>query len=157
MRNNLNKAINFVAGKWRDIDTSKDLHTLALVCYTLHRTFNPQKDEAFNLLDSLAKTNKTAGDNGRRLKWWERRPQDPESGQNPWNAVPNAINVQMTSYALLTILLRISDGSGSGGSSKIEDALPVVEWLLLQQNANGGDGDLDGVVRSENNSATPEQ
>ena len=39
------------------------------------------------------------------------------------------------SYALLSVLSRLD---GNQGSTTIEDAFPILEWLLGQQNSNGG-------------------
>lgn len=96
--------------------------------YALHQANHPQKDGAFRLLDSVAKTDKEG------KKWWQNSLEDFEK-ENPWTTAPNSANIQMTSYGLLSIVARIGE-SGSGTSD--EDAFPVLEWLLQQQNSNGG-------------------
>ena len=128
-RNSLNRGINFIAERWESIDAEQDTYTLAIVTYALHQANHPSKDGAYRLLDSVAKTNKEG------KKWWERYLEDFEK-ENPWTSAPNSVNIQMTSYALLTITSRIGE-KGAGGSSD-EDAIPVLEWLLQQQNSNGG-------------------
>ena len=45
--------------------------------------------------------------------------------------MPNSANVEMTGYALLTMLNR--------EDSKFEEAIPVVNWMLEQQNSQGGE------------------
>ena len=128
-RNSLNRGINYIAERWESIDAEQDTYTLAIVTYALHQANHPQKDGAFRLLDSVAKTD-TEG-----KKWWENALEDFEK-ENPWTTAPNSANIQMTSYALLSIVSRIGEKGGSGISD--EDALPVLEWLLQQQNSNGG-------------------
>ena len=126
-RNSLNRGINYIAERWESIDAEQDTYTLAIVTYALHQSNHPQKDGAFRLLDSVAKTNKEG------KKWWGKSLEEFEK-ENPWNSAPSSVNIQMTSYGLLTIISRI----GERGGSSDEDALPVLEWLLQQQNSNGG-------------------
>ena len=125
----MNQGTDYIAKRWKDIDAEQDTYTLAIVTYALHQVNHPSKDEAFRLLDSVAQTN-TDGQ-----KWWAKSLEDFES-QNPWTSAPNSANIQMTSYALLTIINRIGVKGANGNS--IEDALQVLEWLLQQQNTNGG-------------------
>lgn len=60
-------------------------------------------------------------------KWWKRvgRANDKE---NPWAREPNSVDIEMTAYALLTYLQR----------ELVEDALPILHWLISQQNEQGG-------------------
>ena len=78
--------------------------------------------QAFRLLDSIAEIK-----DGK--KWWALPLEDFEKG-NPWTAVPNSVNVEMTGFAVLTMLGR--------EDSKFEEAIPVVNWMLEQQNSQGG-------------------
>ena len=55
--------------------------------------------------------------------------EDFEKG-NPWTTVPNSVNIEMTGFALLSMLNR--------EDSKFEESIPVVNWMLEQQNARGG-------------------
>lgn len=48
--------------------------------------------------------------------------------KNPWAQVPNSADVEMTSYALLSYLSR----------GLVEDTLPILSWLVTQQNDQGG-------------------
>ena len=128
-RNSLNSGINYIAERWESIDAEQDTYTLSIVTYALHLANHPQKDKAFRLLDSVAQSDK----DGR--KWWAKSLEDFEK-ENPWTTAPNSANIQMTSYALLAIISRI--GQNGNGGSKDEDAFPVLEWLLQQQNSNGG-------------------
>ena len=124
----MNRAINYIAEQWKNLDAQEDTYSLAIVTYALHKSLHPQKDQAFSLLDSIAKRKDG-------MKWWETYLEDFER-DNPWTSAPNSVNIQMTSYGLLTILSRLDEDGDS--ASNIEDALPVLEWLLGQQNANGG-------------------
>ena len=125
----MNRGINYIAERWESIDAEQDTYTLAIVTYALHQSNHPQKDGAFRLLDSVAKTDREG------KKWWEKTLEEFEK-KNPWTSAPNSVNIQMTSYGLLTIVNRIGEKGGSGSSD--DDALPVLEWLLQQQNSNGG-------------------
>lgn len=48
--------------------------------------------------------------------------------RNPWYTRPNSLAVEMTSYAMLTYLQR----------GLINEAIPIMHWLVAQRNANGG-------------------
>lgn len=61
------------------------------------------------------------------LKHWEKVVPQEET-KNPWLSQPNSVNVEITSYALLTLV----------NSGQITDGLPIMKWLLSQQNENGG-------------------
>ena len=61
------------------------------------------------------------------MKHWEVPLEDFERG-NPWTALPNSANIEMTSYALLSVL----------ASGKFDEAVPIATWLLSRQNENGG-------------------
>lgn len=52
----------------------------------------------------------------------------PNDKKNPWVDEPNSVDVEMTAYALLTYLQR----------GLVEDALPILHWLVSQQNDQGG-------------------
>jgi len=117
LRNSMNKAIDYVALNWEKLDNPYDL---SIVTYMLFKSVHPLKSQAFNVLDSLAKTE---GDK----KWWERSIPEEEE-RNVWHKEPNTLNIEMTSYALLCLTEQ----------GAISDAVPVTNWLFSQQNANGG-------------------
>lgn len=52
----------------------------------------------------------------------------PTDEKNPWVKEPNSVDVEMTAYSLLTYLQR----------GLVEDALPILHWLVSQQNEQGG-------------------
>lgn len=60
-------------------------------------------------------------------KWWAA--EIPENdAKSIWYEKPNAVNIEMTSYAVLALLQ----------AGLYEDALPAVKWLVNQRNENGG-------------------
>lgn len=61
------------------------------------------------------------------LKYWKRNERESDKS-NPWSKVPNSINIEMTSYALLSYIKR----------RMYEDAMPILRWLITQQNNQGG-------------------
>ncbi len=141
-RNSMNRAISYLAETWRDLD---EPFTLSLATYVLHLADHPQKDTAFQLLESFAVVKSRpfhtetrvsvrnvnvvyfSSDNGDvDYKFWETQLEGFE--KNPWTQFPNSANIAMTSYALLTSLSR----------GRFDDSLPIVRWLLSQQNERGG-------------------
>jgi len=60
-------------------------------------------------------------------KWWKRMDRANDK-KNPWVQEPNSVDVEMTAYALLTYLQR----------ELVEDGLPILHWLVSQQNDQGG-------------------
>lgn len=111
----INRGLDYIA---RNIEETEESYSLALCSYVLQLSKHPSKQSAFNLLDNRA--NYT--DN---LKWWEKPKQDKD---NPWNNLPRSVDIEMTSYALLTFL----------EENLIEDSIPILNWLLKQQNDIAG-------------------
>ncbi|KAL1497123.1 hypothetical protein ABEB36_008133 [Hypothenemus hampei] len=104
----------------RNMDESESTYTLAICSYVLYLAKHASRQSVFNLLDSRAKVK---GD----LKWWGKdTPKNEEN--NPWRQLPRSVDIEMTSYALLTFL----------EANLIDDAMPVLNWLINQQNSLGG-------------------
>jgi CD109 antigen len=61
------------------------------------------------------------------MKWWQ-KPLGKDDKTNPWYALPNSVDVEMTAYGLLTYLQR----------GLVQDALPIMKWLIAQRNEQGG-------------------
>ena len=117
LRNSMNKGIDYVALNWERLE---DPYDLAVVSYMLYKSIHPLASQAFGKLDSFSKTKDDK-------KWWERAiPTEEED--NPWHHQPNSVNIEMTAYALLCLTEQ----------REISKAVPVVNWLFSQQNANGG-------------------
>ncbi|CAH1108875.1 unnamed protein product [Psylliodes chrysocephalus] len=115
--NVINKGLDYIA---RNIDESESTFALALCSYALQITGHASRQSAFNLLDTRAKSK----DN---MKWWAKDTPINEI-KNPWHDLPRSIDIEATSYALMTFV----------EANLLDDAVPVLEWLLNQQNNLGG-------------------
>ncbi|VEN35278.1 unnamed protein product, partial [Callosobruchus maculatus] len=115
--NSVNKGLDYIA---RYIDESASAYTLALCSYALHLSKHTSKQSAFNLLNAKAK-------NKNHMKWWAKDFPTKED-KNPWMRLPRSIDIETTSYALLTYL----------EANQLEDAVGILDWLLNQQNSMGG-------------------
>nr|XP_018897644.1 PREDICTED: CD109 antigen-like isoform X2 [Bemisia tabaci] len=116
-RNTISKGVDYIV---RHLDGLDDSYAIAICAYALHLAQHPAKQAAFNLLESKAQAK-----DGH--KWWKRAERKSDA-KNPWAQEPNSVDVEMTSYALLTYLQR----------GLLEDALPILSWLISQQNDQGG-------------------
>lgn len=115
--NTIEKGLDYIA---RYIDESDSIYTLSLCSYTLHLAKHPSKLSAFNLLDIKA----NSSDN---MKWWNVDNQLNDTN-NPWRKQPRSIDIETTSYALLTFI----------EANLFSDAIPILNWLVKQQNNIGG-------------------
>ena len=61
------------------------------------------------------------------MRWWE-KPLESLRNTSYWYGKPRPLDIEMTSYALLTYLER----------GRTEQALPVLRWLMRQRNEMGG-------------------
>ena len=61
------------------------------------------------------------------MKWWE-KPLESLKNTSFWYGKPRPLDIEMSSYALLTYLER----------SRTEEALPILRWLMRQRNEMGG-------------------
>lgn len=61
------------------------------------------------------------------MKWFKKEVPEDEK-KNPHLLEPNSVDVEMTAYALLTYLQR----------GLVEDGMPIMRWLVTQQNDEGG-------------------
>jgi len=101
-----------------DLDDSYDV---AIATYALHLTNSSHSESAFTHLMS-----KSIQDS--LTRHWER----PKPANQPtyyyWQRKTDAINIEMTAYALLTLLHR----------DDVTQALPLVRWLTMQRGPQGG-------------------
>ncbi|EDS33561.1 tep3 [Culex quinquefasciatus] len=116
-QNIVNKAVDYVA---RNIDGLNDVYALAIAAYALQLADHSSKDFTLSQLDGKATTD---GD----TKWWH-KPIPESDSKNPWYGKPNSVNVEMSSYAMLSFLEAGLD----------TDALPIMKWLISQRNDKGG-------------------
>ncbi|KAI8125140.1 CD109 antigen [Lucilia cuprina] len=121
-KNNINKALDFIT---RTLDGSDNLHAMAIGTYVLAKANHDAKVAFVQRLDAMA-----VNEDG--LKWWNKTASPTES-MSPWYNMTRSVNVEITSYAVLSLL----------ENNLIGDALPVLKWLMNQRN------DLGGFVSSQ--------
>ncbi|KAL8566696.1 hypothetical protein ACOMHN_050345 [Nucella lapillus] len=97
-----------------------DPYDIAIVTYALQLTNSSLADQAFQLLMSKAVRDPLT------LHW--ERPKPPTETRYPWQRQTDAINIEMTSYALLTHLAR----------NDVAGGLPIVRWMTSQRGPQGG-------------------
>ncbi|XP_044750502.1 CD109 antigen-like isoform X2 [Coccinella septempunctata] len=114
-KNLINKGLDYIA---RNIEENEETYSLALCSYALQLSKHPSKQSAFNLLDNRANYTDS-------MKWWSKPISDKD---NPWKSFPRSLDIEMTSYALLSFLEK----------NLLEDAFPILNWLLKQQNDLAG-------------------
>ena len=119
-RAEISKAESFI---WNEFTSSRNPYDLAIIAYALHLADSPYRDSAFNRLMSFAKKNPD-------YMWWaeEREETNQTDKQSAHFFYPHSNDVEMSAYSLLTLV----------GRSDLENALPVLRWLISQQNSNGG-------------------
>lgn len=115
MRNVINRAVDFLA---TNLESVEDVYSLAITTYALHLANNPLRDSAFYKLEGKAEVKD-------EQKWWWSGPLQ-RTLETRLDSRP--LDVEATSYALLTYILR----------GLTRDALPVMEWLVKQRNQHGG-------------------
>ncbi|KMQ97464.1 cd109 antigen [Lasius niger] len=115
-RNTINKAVDYIV---RNIEGLNDTYALSLCAYALNLAKHPYETSAFNFLESMAMTKQD-------VKWWSKP--IPKDDKNPHYSLPRSVDVEMTSYALLSYLRR----------NLVADAIPVMKWLVKQRNTEGG-------------------
>ncbi|KYN03797.1 hypothetical protein ALC62_05309 [Cyphomyrmex costatus] len=115
-RNTINKAVDYIV---RNMEGLNDTYALSLCAYALNLAKHPYETSAFNFLESKAMANQD-------LKWWSKP--IPKDNKNPHYSLPRSVDVEMTSYALLSYLRR----------NLVTDAIPVMKWLIKQRNTEGG-------------------
>ncbi|XP_076182302.1 CD109 antigen isoform X2 [Ptiloglossa arizonensis] len=115
-RNTINKGIDYIIRNMNDLD---DVYALSICTYALNLAKHPYENTAFNLLESKAMIKED-------LKWWSKPV--PKDDKNPWYSLPRPVDVEMTSYTLLTYLRR----------NVVTDSIAIMKWLVKQRNAEGG-------------------
>ncbi|XP_025086516.1 CD109 antigen-like isoform X2 [Pomacea canaliculata] len=106
LQNSISRARDFLEAR---LNALTDPYDLAIVTYALHLARSGSKDLAFQRLQQNAITNNYT-------KHWERDP------------ATSALNIEMTSYNLLTYILR----------EDVEGAMPILRWLMELQGPKGG-------------------
>ncbi|GJQ86520.1 hypothetical protein Trydic_g10420 [Trypoxylus dichotomus] len=111
------KGLDYVA---RNMYDDQGIYAIALASYILQISNHELRREALTELELKAKTKNN-------MQWWEKDFPTNET-KNPWNHLPKSIDIEITSYALLAYL----------ESDLIDEAIPVVNWLVNQGNNLGG-------------------
>ncbi|XP_054164406.1 CD109 antigen-like isoform X2 [Oppia nitens] len=109
---------------WNEMTTSRNPYNLAIITYALHLADSPYRESAFNRLIGFAKKSTD-------YMWWEEDREEATNQTDKQSAhffYPRSNDIEMTSYALLTLVAR----------SDLENAVPVLRWLISKQNSNGG-------------------
>lgn len=114
----INKALDYVV---KNTDKLEDTYSLALVAYALQLANHASKTKVLATLNS--KATKTVDE-----VYWA-KPIPAADRNNPWYYRPISVNVEMTSYALQTIL-----ATGVTDSS----SFAIMRWMVKQRNSNGG-------------------
>ncbi|XP_063973145.1 CD109 antigen-like isoform X2 [Diachasmimorpha longicaudata] len=116
-RNTINKGVDYIVKNMEGLD---DLYALSICVYVLNLAKHPYEDAAFGTLEFKATTKDD-------MKWWNKTVDKDD--KNPWfDTLPRSVDVEMTSYTLMTYLQR----------NLVADAIPVMKWLVKQRNPEGG-------------------
>ncbi|XP_014247621.1 CD109 antigen-like isoform X2 [Cimex lectularius] len=113
-RNTINKAISYL----HENMNGNDDYANAVLAYSFMKASHPSANTLLNFLNKNAKTQDDK-------KWWQRTSIETK---NPNEQNTNAIDVEMTSYAMLAYL----------EGDLIADAISIMKWLITQQNDGGG-------------------
>ncbi|KAI4464831.1 macroglobulin / complement [Holotrichia oblita] len=116
--NLISKGLDFVARYMYEED--QDIYSIALAAYVLQISNHQLSSQALTKLMSKVKTKND-------MKWWGKDIPEDET-KNPWNYLPNSMNIEITSYALLAYL----------EADLLDEAMPIVNWLVNQGNNLGG-------------------
>lgn len=116
-RNIINKGVDYIVRNMEQLD---DIYALSVCTYVLNLARHPYEDSAFHSLESKAMTKED-------IKWWSKPV--PKGDDNPWYSIlPRSVDVEMTSYTLLTYLRR----------NLVSDSIAVMKWMVKQRNPEGG-------------------
>ncbi|XP_046828737.1 CD109 antigen-like isoform X3 [Vespa crabro] len=115
-RNNINRGVDYIV---RNMDGLDDPYALSICTYVLNLAKHPYETNAFYVLQSKALTEDD-------IKWWSKP--IAKDDKNPWHSLPSSVDVEMTSYALLTYLRR----------NLVAESIPIMKWLVKQRNSEGG-------------------
>lgn len=103
----------------RNLEGVEDVYALSICTYVLNLARNSYEDKAFEILESKVMKEDD-------MKWWSKPIQS--DSQNPWHSLPRTVDVEMTSYAMLTYLRR----------NLVAEATSIMKWLIKQRNKEGG-------------------
>ncbi|XP_031636083.1 ovostatin-like, partial [Contarinia nasturtii] len=111
----------------KSIKNCSDVYALAVSAYALELAGHDSKKDVLVALKQLVKSNEN-------YKWWDKSIEIKD-----WYRDSKTLSVEITSYALLTLMLNDED-----------ECLPILKWLLTQRNDIGGfEGTQDTIVGIE--------
>lgn len=114
----------------KEFRATRNPYDMAIITFALHLIDSSSKDGAFQRLMTYAKRSPD-------YTWWAAESDKNQTDkQSAHFFYAQSNDVEMTAYALLTLVLR----------SEVETALPVLRWLISQQNSNGGYGSTQDTV-----------
>lgn len=103
--------------------SSQSAYDIAIISYALHLADSRAQEAAHQKLTNF---NKKSGD---FVYWSQDVKKDNLTDKQSFHFfLPKSVDVETTSYALLTAVLR----------SDVESSVPIVRWLISQQNEKGG-------------------
>jgi CD109 antigen len=106
-----------------EVRDAKDVYGFLLTTYALHVAQHEEKDKYFRLVEKMAEESSEGGADG-VLRHWEVT-SDERERKTSW-AKP--LEVETTAYGLLIYMAR----------GLVTESVPIVRWLLREQNAWGG-------------------
>lgn len=112
---NIQKGIQFLI---KSVDNTEDIFTLSIAALVLQKRKHTLGNEVLNRLKANAKT-----ENG--LTWWS---SNAKRHKRNYSTVSGNSDIEITSYIALAMLEK--------GST--EEVLPIIKWLTMQRNSNGG-------------------
>lgn len=123
----ISRASDFILNR---LAVSSDPYEIAISGYALHLVDSPNKDFAHRKLLGVAKRDPSG------YTHWASQPDKEEEEEAETGRLrvhhsmlyPSGVEVEATAYSLLTLVLR----------SELDSAIPVLRWLISQQNSNGG-------------------
>lgn len=110
----------------RKLRSSSSPYEVSIITYALHLADSPAADSAYQTMQNMARRSPDQ-------TWWtserkDGKKEDLSDKQSFHFFLPKSNDVEATSYALLTHVLR----------AEIEPAVPILRWLVNQQNEKGG-------------------
>jgi CD109 antigen len=130
VKNSVSRAVSYLQWKFPEVKT--DRYAMGLTTYALYLANNTKADEAFAIFNKFA-TKTPFGD----LFWptMLSRPVSIFENVDSSNQVQGS-DIELTSYALLIYLIR----------NKVDEALPIVRWLLSESSSLGGYSSTQNTV-----------
>ena len=108
----------------KELRSSQNAYEVSIITYALHLADSPAKDSAHQKLSNFAKKNSDH-------VWWTQelgKKENLTDKQSFHFFLPKSNDIEATSYALMSLVMR----------GEVEASIPVLKWLVSQQNERGG-------------------